>query len=683
MFEKLRESFSFNRNKRLVSSFPEAEELEKSVKPREIPANLHGEINKTKVIFDVNSEKNTSGDNTVRKGARLSDKELRDICGYDSIISLIINTRVNQARSFGKKSRNKYSRGFLLKEIIPVQEDSNIPPEEKQTEVEFRTELAEKLTEWILHCGTQNEDILNYVFSDSDDTFKQCSLSEFLSAQTRNILTFGRAATHVIKNTDGIPLLWRPIPVETLYRVIEGRAVRLTGSDIDVDKDAAIDAEEYNKLRKNEQPVAYVQRIKGKNVSFFTEDEIVLDYFQKQALEGLRGYPLSPVELAYNAVLMNYHSQLYLQNAFTKGLGTKGVVNLQTQEGDYLSKEDVESFRKDFSNYVARNDNSATIPVISGPVKLEFVPLQATTKDMEYVNLQTRLISILTSSFLISPHEIGFGSLDPNQPVLGSSGSTNQDDIVQSQENGLVILLEQQFRTVQKIAFGSFPQAKNIFLLSPVGVGENTKEADLNMYKEELQTSGTFSKIWQDSERSDPFPIGGSIPTSPVFHQSVARYLKYSEFRYYFMNDKEALNNPAYDFIIDPSLNEPFQQLKNGMDKLQKEQAEQQLQQQGMEMEQSEEQMDMQKEQMQAEQEQPPEEQQQAEELEQSEGADPMAEINHAKAVEELKMKKEKHDQELQQSQEKHKMEMRSLADQYTQNRASGKVRQLLGAIKG
>jgi len=554
----------------ITASFP-VESLEKAVIPVDISPKLEGLLEKSKVVFDLESTKATV-DNIYAKLGRLSDKELRGISQYDSIVSLIITTRCNQVMPFGGKSKGKYQRGFVLREQTPVQDDPNIPATEKEAEADYRTRLSSVIAAWISNCGSKNEEIVDYVFENSDSTFKKCSLSDFMSAQCRNLLTFGRYATQIIRNKDGIPIMWRPIPVETLYRVIDGRLVNMTGQDQDVNDEAAEDAKEWNKLEEDSQPIAYVQRINGKNVSFFTETEVKIGYYQKQAFEGLNGYPLAPIELAYYAVLMNFHSQMYLQNAFTKGLGSKGVIVLKTQDGAALSQDDVENFRKQFSNYVARNDNSATIPVISGPIEVNWIPLSATAKDLEYVNLFIRVLQLVAASFQISLHEIGFGGMDPEQPTLADG--MKQDQVIQGEERGLRMIIEELYRHLYDIIEEAFPQAKDVFYLDGVGLGQNTKEADLAIYKEELQTSGTFAKIWSDSERSETFPYGGHVPTSPVFHENVAKYMKYSKFMYYFFHEEDAMNNPAYDFIIDPALNEAYQTLKNEMPDLQRKQAE-------------------------------------------------------------------------------------------------------------
>jgi hypothetical protein len=625
----LMDMFKGNKSQ-LKTSFED--ELQKTVKPIITDPSLDEKINTDKGVFNLSSEIYNVDNLILKAGGRLSDEEQRRLAQYDSIISLIITTRATQFHAFGHPAKNKYDRGFMLRETMAVLNDPTIPKEDREAECLFRTKMSEIITKWIVNCGTSDPNVINHIFKKSDSFFKYCTLGDYLEAQGRNLLNFGRAITQVIRNKQGVPLCWRPLPAETIYRVIDGRPVTMSHpgqGDSDVNVDACDDVIEYNKLNKKQKPVAFVQRIKGKNVSFFTEDEIKITYWQKQAYEGLNGYPLSPIELAYYSILMNFYSQRYLENAFTRGLGSKGIILLKTPEGEIPPQEQIDSFRKMFNNYLTRNDNSATIPVIAGPMDIDFVQLMATPKDTEFDKLYARVLQTLCGAFQISPHEIAFGSLDPENSTV--SDGVKQDSIVQGEERGLKHVLEKLFAEVMSIVFEAFEQAKPIFTMEAIGLGQNTKEADLGIYREALQTNATFGRIWADSERSESFPFGANVPTSPIFHQSVGKYMKYSEMRHYFFHDEGALDNPAYDFICDPSLDATYQQLKTGT-------LAEQAKQMKIQTDQLEQQGKMQADQMQQQQEQP---QQAGQEIEKAQERDD-----------------DLHQQELKHNEDKHKQKM-------------------------
>lgn len=536
-------------------------DLNKSVKPTPNTDFLKDQVDKNKAVFSLDS-KQYNTDRIYQKRGRLLDRDLRDIASYDAIISLIVNTRANQLMSFGKKSRNKYDRGFIIQEDEPIKEKDYLSKDEIAKVVAYRARLAKQISEYVAHCGTRNEYVLDYVFKGSDSYFKECTLAQYLAAQAQNLLVFGRCATQVFRNKDGVPIMFRPLPVESIYRVIDQEEPSISENNDDTQPESVKDFKEYKDIEEGRRPVAYVQRMDGKNVAFFTEDEIIMTYMRKQAYENLDGYPYSPIEQAYYTVSMHFYAQQYMQNAFTKGLASKGIINLKTAEGGVVSPEMTEMFRKTFSNYVARNDNSATIPVISGPIDVEFIELNATAKDMEFVQLYNKVIMILCAAFQISPQEIGFGNLDSAQPSLGEG--SKQDQIVQGEERGLRQLVDCLYGTLDSIIHAVFPESAGVLHFEAIGLGQNTKEADLALYKEELQTSGTFGKIWADSEHMESFPFGGNVPTSPLFWNGPAKIMKMSELRHYFGLEEGAINNPALDFFLDPAAEAAYQALHTG-----------------------------------------------------------------------------------------------------------------------
>jgi len=564
------------------------DDLEKSVKPVPNTSFLDQQIDKSKAIFSLDS-KSVNVDNIYQKKGRLQDKDLRELSQYDSIISLIVNTRAEQSSVFGRKSRSKYDRGFILRERIPIQEDMYTKSEDREQEARSRTELSNHICKWVQTCGTANRFVVDYAFSGSDSFFKECSLSEFLAAQSRNLIVFGRCATQIIRNNAGVPIMFRPVPVESLFRVIDQRIVSISGSDRDVSQQAVLDADEYAAIEKGRRPIAYVQRMDGKNVSFFTDQDIILTYHQKQAYENLDGYPLAPIEQATYMIGLHFHAQNFMQNSMTKGLASKGIISLKTPDGGVVSPEQSEHFRKMFSNYVARNDNSATIPVISGPIDVNFIELNATVHDLEFLNLYNKAIMILCSSFQISPQEIGFGNLDSAQPSLGDS--SKQDQIVQGEERGLRQIIEKLFAVLNKVIHETFAESAGMFEFEAIGLGQNTREADLAVYKEELQTTGTFGKLWADSERVEAFPFGGNVPTSPLFVNSVAKFMTYGHMMYYFFGVKDALDKPEYDFLLDVGLDQAYQNMKFGVVKMQAEQLQIQTEQLRLQLEMTKQQM--------------------------------------------------------------------------------------------
>jgi hypothetical protein len=535
-------------------------EMRKSVAPQQFPENLEA-ATQSKVVFGTRRTQASYGHVEQKGFKRLSDTELREVSIVDPYISAIISKRTSQVTAIGRPSESKFDKGTRIKELRALALNQFNGVEEFEQAKTIRNEQAKAILDWIMHCGTKDQNLINLIYVTSDSDFKTCNLYQFLQAQTRNLLTFGRCATQIIRDQSGLAIMFRPVPVETIYRVMDGEVPSLATGD-DTHYQSERDLEAYEELKPVQRPVAYVQRIDGQDVNFFTQDDLMIWNYQSQALFDLNSYPLAPIELAVYMVYVHQQTLTYLRNQFVKGMASKGMLVLEsTSPSAQLSEDDIEDFRQQFHNFVTRTDNSNVIPVIGGPVKANFIPLNQSPRDLEFLHLEEHIVRALCSSFQISPMEMGYGSLG-----LSAQGSMTQagkqTEIVYGEETGLRMLLDVIYDGLNSIVFDHFREGKEVFSITYSGVGEDTRDAIVSRNVNELNTTATMNSLWCDSDRTDPFPFGGDAPLCPHFNQFVAKNMKYWEYRKYFLGDKEAANNPAYDFIIDSNMNQIYQQLK-------------------------------------------------------------------------------------------------------------------------
>lgn len=545
------------------------EELRKSViRPEMFSENVAKGVNTSKAVFSVKTPNSNFQSGVIAKSRRLQDKDLVIFSQSDAIVSVIVTTRHNEAISFGRRSKSQYERGVILRDISPVRHSVRKTREEVEAEIRKKDVLSSLIYSWILNCGTSNQKVLDTVFAYGDHYFKNCSLADFFGAQARNLLQCGRMATQLIRNTEGTVIMFRPVPVETIYQYRKGQKLIINkDGDQDIPRQTLIDMEKYNSIPDHEKPTIWVQKLGDKIVSFFTEKDLRIDYLQKQAVANLDGYPLAPLELAISALQQHINAQQYMNNNLVKGLGSKGFFTIKPLSDDadavdtLPNEKQIEAFRKEMQKYVAGSyQNSATIPVISGAYDVDFKSLNATAKDMEFLKLYDYTIALLCASFQISPEEIGFSGVGVK--ATGNEGS--EDQVIQGQSKGLATILSALCNCVTQIVWETFPDAKDVLQIEATGLGKASRMDDLKISKEKLQTSGTFTSLWADSEKSETFPFGGDIPTSPVFHQFITRYMKMSEIRYHFLKIDEDLKNPALDFFVDVGVNASYQQLKMG-----------------------------------------------------------------------------------------------------------------------
>lgn len=547
------------------------EYLKKSVKPVTIRPDVKGKVSKSKVVYSTKSMDISHGGAEAKGYQRLEDSELRQLSQVDPYISAIISTRCSQCASIARPSESKFDKGTRVYEVNKKTEDDFESDNEFFKYQETRKRQSKALMKWIQSCGEDDKDIINEAFKDSrtDKMFKYCSFADYVVAQTRNLLTFGRMATQIHRDEEtGLPLFFRPLPIETIVPAINKDDVAISLNENSY-KESRDDADDYNNLPEDFRPTAYIQRVDGANVNFFTEDEIKVHYFQKQALFDLRGYPLAPIEMAMYMVFIHQNTLSYMRDQFVKGLGTKGIFSIEHNDaGSELSPEDLDAIKRDVHNFLSRNDNSAVTPFISGPIKLNYIPMSSNPRDMEFLQIEEHIIRALCSAMQIDPKELGFNNLSMHGE--GLSGGNKQDDIIKGEERGLRMLLDTIYDSVNEILDESFPDLEDEFRISYTGVGEDTRSSVIQRATQELQTTATLASLYADSEKNDNIPIGGDVPLSPTFHQNVVRYMKYGEFMEEFMGYEGWSKKPEYDFIIDPGLNQSYvQRLQYSEDMLQ------------------------------------------------------------------------------------------------------------------
>lgn len=518
---------------------------------------------KAKTVFISKTASTAASGSLESKGnRRLTDQELRDLSILDPYISSIISTRVAQSIPMGRPSESKFSKGARMLEIEPLRAQDFPNIEEFKTKTDIRRNQTAMLMDWMLHCGSSDEEQLESIFKDADKTFKHCKLHSYIACQVRNLLTFGRCATHVIRDVSGNPILFRPVPVESIYRVREGESVYLsnTESTTQASKD---DVEEYNALPSRERPLAFVQRLDNRDDAFFTDDELLVWNYQDQALTDLNGYNLAPTELAMFMVFIHQQTLQYMRNTFVKGMASKGMIVLEsTSESSTLSAEDLEDFRQQFHNFVSRNDNSAAVPVIGGAIRAQFIPLNATPKDMEFLQTEDHIVRAICSAFQIAPTELLQATIGEGGGGGSLSRAGKETELISSQERGLRILLDVIFDGLNDIMGMNFPELKKLYRFEYTGIGNDTKESVIQQNISELQTTATMSTLWASSERTDPFPFGGDVPLAAAFWSGPARFMFFGEIREHFFGDKGASKKPEYQFLTDPALHQAYMQLK-------------------------------------------------------------------------------------------------------------------------
>jgi hypothetical protein len=530
------------------------------------PSTTPSKTHKTRVFFQSDRSMTSAtqvGDSYSKPARRLRDKDLQSLAAMDPDIGAIINTRVSQSTAFGDKSDSQFDKGIRMLDPQAPKEEDYANPELYAAEMKRRSAIKDAILDWISNCGDNNPSTLDDIYEDSDNTLKFCSLKAYIQAQTRNLLTFGRMYRQNIRDQEGDLLIFRPAPAEGMEPVRPGHKVYLSRSEAN-NEDSLVAVENYNQIPDGKKPIAWVQNLDGRQVAFFTERDLHVSFYQTQAMIDLCGYPLAPIEFAIYLVYMHQHSLQYLRNQFTKGMLNRSIITISTTDPDVeLSPEDMANFKREMQNMAMRTENTSSVPVLSGPIKVDVRPLDLGPKDLEWLQLEQNVRRCLCSAFQIAPDEVGFGLLGDPGRTLGDSGKDN--DLIQGEERGLRILVDIILDDLNKAMYDKFPDAKTMGLrLIAVGLGSETRSGMLARLQTEAQLTATMNDLYSQSEKNITMKYGGNVPLSSVWHQNVVKYMHYGKFIEEFFGEKDASKNPAYDFLVDPGMNTAYQSLKTG-----------------------------------------------------------------------------------------------------------------------
>lgn len=499
---------------------------------------------------------------------RLSDYDLRNLALIDPYISAIISARVAQVSTIMRASESRWDKGIKIRDLDPPKRSDFENDYAYQGETENRRKEMDLIMDWVLRCGTKDVETLDAAFRHSDKDFKYCTLSRWAEAQTRNALTFGRFATHYGRDDDGVLQYVRPLAVEGIQPVRPGARVfvgQQASPDNVVNNDESVEqAEEYNDEKPVDRPQSYVLKVDGTQVQIFFENDISVRPYQSQALLNLNGYPLSPIENAMFMVFIHQNTLNYLKNQFTRGLLAKSLILIRPMDpsdGVPINQEQLQVLKQQFNNLAMRTDNSAGVPVLSGSFDIQNIPLTASTRDMEWLQLEQNIIRAICASFQIDPGELGLGLLG-DSASLGSS-SAKDVEIITSQERGLRILVDVLIEEINEWVRDRFEHASGKYRIEATGVGSETFSGFLNRAGSEANLYSTMNMLRSESDKGlAPLPLGGDVPLNPSFNSIVLSRLTYGQFLEFYMGREGASKRAEYDFIMDPSLDQRYQQMR-------------------------------------------------------------------------------------------------------------------------
>ncbi|NJO48091.1 MAG: phage portal protein [Leptolyngbyaceae cyanobacterium RM2_2_4] len=369
----------------------------------------------------------------------LPDEVLKQIRVTDHLIAAILRARGSMMSLFGGLQKDRFDIGLNIK----IKDDfQKILTPEQYEKVIARMKRFEQL---LLNCG----------HTEGLEHQDRKTLSEFLDIQARNGLTFGRFATEVIYDRDGVPdaegnypfFRFRAVDVATIVRAVrKGEAIgnnlrvtalraleSLTGEKVNID---------LNQLK--EDKYAWLQVIDGTPRQAFTHDEmLVFDLFPSTDIEH-NGYPVSPIDTVVSSITTHISIDAYKKLYFQNGRASKGMLVIQSDEVD---QQTLDNMKLQFNASINSVSNSFRTPIfgIGKEDKVEWLSMIGEgARDADFQFMYDQVARNILSAFSISPDELpGYGHLskgtnsqtlsecfDPATKVLTRDGLFSAEELL-------------------------------------------------------------------------------------------------------------------------------------------------------------------------------------------------------------------------------------------------------------
>lgn len=350
-----------------------------------------------KLAFEVDPVKadNTYSSVYKRKTNFMPTAILKRIRDSEELIGgVILPVRAKQSSLFARPRANRFDIGFTI----------NLKPESiaKMSESEqqkLKDDVIPQLRDILLNCG-RNEGV-----KDRDKR----NLSQTFVEIIEDLLTFGAFAIEVRK--DGLDKFhsFRARDAGTIYFTTPQKgesqeaenireAARVLLKQVQGFKDDEI-------KRFSEDEYTYVQVIEDVPRQVFTDKELLYWTNTPSTDINRSGYPVSPIERIISAITthlnLTTHNKLY----FVNGRAARNVIVFKSNN---LEESDITSIKSQIVGHINSANAAHRMPVFGMTPEdtMEVVPLDPSTRDMEFQYLADLNKRMIFAAYQMSPDEV-------------------------------------------------------------------------------------------------------------------------------------------------------------------------------------------------------------------------------------------------------------------------------------
>jgi len=481
------------------------------------------QIGRKSITEDPYFENMTHQVNTRHKMSRLTNRTLKEVSVRDWLVSSIIQCRLDTILRFSRPEHRRHEMGFR---VIKRKHDEEYTKEELD-------EIA-AIEDFIYHCGrkegTPADDIMLF--------------GEFLKKIVRDALTFGHISIEKVKTRAGGLHRLRPIPAESVFLINK----KMTRNQIEAENKMA---QQLNKPASDNDPrqdkvtteveidyFKYVQMgYDNRPLSYFGDEDMIWKLFNPQNFADSNGYCYSQLELAIITITNHLNVENYNSNFFTNGYAARGVLHLKGT----VTQPQLINFRRQFYNSISGTQNAWRTPIVAGLEEVQWVPMSASAKEMEYINFNNHLMRVLCTQFQIDPIELGLDYLVSSNGRAPSQQSSNEYKINYSRERGLIpiLMFVEDFINSDVVpaidkAFGD--KYKFVF----TGYTDETPQTEIAQMQAEMTVWKSMNDLLVQAQKSKIKEVVADLPMNQAFWAMCEKHMTKGEIREKFFGDKGA-----------------------------------------------------------------------------------------------------------------------------------------------
>jgi len=485
-----------------------------------------GTVGRKGLIFDPFLEQSNQQGLYKQRTSFLSAVILKQVARRDSIVAAVLDTRANQVSTFCKRPANRFDAGFKF------------VPKDKNTQADV--EEIRKAEEFILNTGK----------TEDRRTEDKMAFDQWGYIITQDMLRYGHASIEKVRRGDGDLYAFLPIAAESIFfasnqstpemvsrmRVLWQNMANVKDGDKEANQSPATD------------DIEFVQVINGQVTEGFTKDELIFARYSLSSDLDLNGYCLSILEKCIGSVTAHMQIENHQKQFFTHGTASKGLLWIA---GD-VAPNTLKTLQAQWNNQITGPLNAWRTPILAGVNNVQWVPLTATNRDMEYAAWQDYVLRVIFATFQIDPEEVGFGYLSKGTEQRSMGESSNEWKITASRDRGLRPLLGRIESMINEDILPAYDKEfSNKYHFVFVGLDSETEQEEIARLQQEtaLHTSLNEAREQADKEK---IKYGGQLILNPLLLQTLQLNLPKGVFMETFLGVEGASARPDLAYIPDP-----------------------------------------------------------------------------------------------------------------------------------